>query len=231
MIQGSCTGLAGESACDQSSILLDHREILVASLAARPGDRCIPDERKRQRHAFTLHQRTENAPRAHRGHGDGSGNENVLIVANSEDVLFFDRLATGDVAPLGEIKGEHTGIRNEPGKSRIHNGQDVYLAASNHLHVIYMPRSRSGRNTTMAAPASGGPVAESEPRLHRHMECPATAGTCRRARKSAVRSAGLCIRPASPSIRRTADYRNGQHSGGGGEPGCSPIWFRTAEIA
>ncbi len=56
-------------------------------------------------------------------------------MANAEDVLFFDRShATGDVAPVGEIKGEHTGIRDEPWGLQIQKGK-IFVAASNHLHL------------------------------------------------------------------------------------------------
>ena len=58
---------------------------------------------------------------------------NVLVVANSNSLLFFDRLANGNVAPVGEIGGERTGIRDEPWELQIHKGKS-FLAASNHLH-------------------------------------------------------------------------------------------------
>jgi hypothetical protein len=56
------------------------------------------------------------------------------VVANSEEILFFDRLANGDVAPVGEIKGERSGIRDEPWELSIYKGK-IFLAASNHLHI------------------------------------------------------------------------------------------------
>jgi hypothetical protein len=59
---------------------------------------------------------------------------NVLVVANSEEMLIFHRTDDGDVAPAGEIKGAHTGIRDEPWGLEIHNGK-IFLASSNHLHL------------------------------------------------------------------------------------------------
>ena len=128
IIQGLCTGLVNPHAV---SLDLAHREILVSSLSARAiavfpmnaGGNVAP-------------VRYIRGPRTQLGHVVGLGVDpetNVLVVANSEDILFFNRTATGDVAPLGEIKGEHTGIREEPWELQIHKGK-IFLAASNHLH-------------------------------------------------------------------------------------------------
>ena len=129
VIQGICTGMVNPHAI---SLDLEHREILVASLSARsiavfPMDtsgnatptRYIRGERTRLGHTVGMAVDTAT---------------NVLIVANSEEILFFDRLANGDVAPVGEIKGARSGIRDEPWELQLHKGK-IFLAASNHLHV------------------------------------------------------------------------------------------------
>jgi DNA-binding beta-propeller fold protein YncE len=129
MIQGPCTGLVNPHAI---SLDLANREILVSSLSAR-AIAVFPMDANGN--ATPL--RYIKGPKTRLGHTVGLGVDtetNVLVVANSEDVLFFDRTATGDVAPLGEIKGEHTGIRDEPWELEIHKGK-IFLAASNHLHV------------------------------------------------------------------------------------------------
>ena len=129
MIQGPCTGLVNPHAV---SLDLVHREILVSSLSAR-AIAVFPMEAR----GNVAPIRYVKGPRTRLGHTVGLGVDpasNVLVVANSEDLLFFDRTATGDIAPVGEIKGEHTGIRNEPWELEIHNGK-IFLAASNHLHV------------------------------------------------------------------------------------------------
>src|SRR6266446_2303485 len=129
VIQGPCTGLVNPHAV---SLDLEHREILVSSLSAR----AIAVFPMNAEGNFTP-IRYIRGPKTRLGHTVGMGVDpetNVLVVANAEDVLFFDRTATGDVAPLGEIKGEHTGIRDEPWELQIHKGK-IFLAASNHLHL------------------------------------------------------------------------------------------------
>jgi DNA-binding beta-propeller fold protein YncE len=129
MIQGSCTGLVNPHAV---SLDLEHREILVSSLSAR-AIAVFPMDAN----GNVTPIRYIKGPKTRLGHTVGLGVDtetNVLVVANSEDVLFFDRTATGDVAPLGEIKGQHTGIRDEPWELQLHHGK-IFLAASNHLHV------------------------------------------------------------------------------------------------
>jgi len=129
IIQGPCTGLVNPHAV---SLDLAHREILVSSLSAR-AIAVFPMEVSGN--ATPL--RYIKGPKTQLGHTVGLGVDpetNVLVVANQEDILFFDRLATGDVAPTGQIKGEHTGIRDEPWELHVLNGK-IFLAASNHLHV------------------------------------------------------------------------------------------------
>ena len=69
------------------------------------------------------------------GHTVGMGwyRDGRVVVANSRTFV-FDRTATGDVAPVGEIKGAHTGIRDEPWEMEVRKGK-IFLAASNHLHL------------------------------------------------------------------------------------------------
>ena len=129
MIQGPCTGMLNPHAI---SLDLAHREILVSSLSAR-SIAIFPMDAN----GNVTPSRYIKGPKTRLGHTVGMGVDpetNVLVVANAEDVLFFDRLATGDIAPTGEIKGEHTGIRDEPWELQIHKGK-IFLAASNHLHV------------------------------------------------------------------------------------------------
>jgi len=145
MIQGPCTGLVNPHAV---SLDLEHREILVSSLSAQ-AIAVFPMDAD----GNVTPSRYIKGARTRLGHTVGLGVDaetNVLVVANAEDILFFDRTATGDVAPLGEIRGAHTGIRDEPWELAIHQGR-IYLAASNHLHVnVYSqvtlkPEYRDGR--------------------------------------------------------------------------------------
>jgi hypothetical protein len=129
MIQGPCTGLVNPHAINLD---LAHREILVSSLSAR-AIAVFPMDAS----GNVTPLRYIKGPKTKLGHTVGMGVDagtNTLIIANQEDILFFDRLATGDVSPIGGIKGEYTGIRDEPWELQIHNGW-IYLAASNHLHV------------------------------------------------------------------------------------------------
>src|SRR5579863_10632683 len=99
VIQGPCTGLVNPHAV---SLDLEHREILVSSLSAR-AIAIFPMEAS----GNVAPARYIKGPKTRLGHTVGMGVDsetNVLVVANAEDVLFFDRLATGNVATLGEIK-------------------------------------------------------------------------------------------------------------------------------
>jgi DNA-binding beta-propeller fold protein YncE len=76
-------------------------------------------------------------PKTTLGHVVGLGVDpatDLLVVANSKQVLFFHRTDNGDVAPLGEIGGPHTGIGDEPWELQIYKSQ-IFLATSNHLHT------------------------------------------------------------------------------------------------
>jgi DNA-binding beta-propeller fold protein YncE len=148
IIQGPCTGMVNPHSI---SLDLAHREILVSSLSAR-AIAIFPMDAS----GNVTPSRYIRGPKTKLGHTVGLGVDpetNVLVVANQEDILFFDRLATGDVAPVGEIKGEHTGIRDEPWELQIHNGR-IFLAASNHLHVnLY-------QQVTLRPEYAGGKVPE-----------------------------------------------------------------------
>jgi len=129
VIQGPCTGLVNPHAV---SLDLAHREILVSSLSAR-AIAVFPMDAQ----GNVTPRRYIKGPKTRLGHTVGLGVDpgtNLLVVANQEDILFFDRLATGDIAPAGQIQGPRTGIRDEPWELQIHNGK-IFLAASNHLHV------------------------------------------------------------------------------------------------
>lgn len=130
IIQGPCTGLVNPHAINLD---LEHREILVSSLSARA---IVVFPMDASGNATPL--RYIKGAKTQLGHTVGMGVDpetNTLIIANQEDILFFDRMATGDVAPIGQIKGEHTGIRDEPWELQVYKGR-IYLAASNHLHQI-----------------------------------------------------------------------------------------------
>jgi DNA-binding beta-propeller fold protein YncE len=60
--------------------------------------------------------------------------QNLMAVANSEDILVFNRADDGNVAPRARIAGPKTGITDEPWQMQFYEGK-IYLAASNHLHV------------------------------------------------------------------------------------------------
>jgi hypothetical protein len=129
VIQGPCTGLVNPHAV---SLDLDHREILVASLSARAIAIFPMDANGNATPARYI-----KGPKTRLGHIVGLGVDSatdVLVVANSEEMLIFHRTDDGDVAPSGEIKGVHTGIRDEPWGLEIHNGK-IFLASSNHLHL------------------------------------------------------------------------------------------------
>ena len=129
IIQGPNTGLINPHAI---SLDLEHREILVASLNAKA---VVVFPMDASGNATPV--RYIKGPKTGLGHVVGLGVDsasNSLVVANSEDILFFNRTDTGDVAPIGEIKGRNTGIRDEPWELYVRNGK-IFVAASNHLHV------------------------------------------------------------------------------------------------
>jgi len=60
---------------------------------------------------------------------------NLLAVANTDEIVMFNRTDDGDVAPRAIIRG--TG--NEPWQLQIHDGK-IFVAASNHFHHwVYPP--------------------------------------------------------------------------------------------
>jgi DNA-binding beta-propeller fold protein YncE len=58
---------------------------------------------------------------------------NLVAVANSRDILVFNRTDCGNVAPRGQIMGPQTGIEDEPWQMELYEGK-IFVAASNHLH-------------------------------------------------------------------------------------------------
>jgi DNA-binding beta-propeller fold protein YncE len=60
--------------------------------------------------------------------------QNLVAVANSEDIVVFNRTDNGNVAPRARIAGPNTGITDEPWQMQFYKGR-IFLAASNHLHV------------------------------------------------------------------------------------------------
>ena len=198
VIQGPCTGMVNPHAI---SLDLEHREILVSSLSAR-AIAVFPMDADGN---FTP-IRYIKGPKTRLGHTVGMGVDpetNVLVVANSEDVLFFDRTATGDVAPMGEIKGEHTGIRDEPWELEIHKGR-IFLAASNHLHVnLY------NQVTLKPEYSDGHAQVPEDPWLNPELGFIGVwnvrdRGDVPPARRSVGRSANWCIPPDWRSIPKTA---------------------------
>jgi hypothetical protein len=110
----------------------EHHEILVASLSNRTIA-VFPWNASGNVSPI----RYINGPKTRLGHVVGLGvdaESNLLAVANSEEVLIFNRTDNGDAAPLAEIKGPHTGIGDEPWELQVYKSQ-IFLATSNHLHV------------------------------------------------------------------------------------------------
>src|SRR5579863_4293848 len=94
VIQGPCTGLVNPHAV---SLDLEHREILVASLSARAIAIFPMDANGNARPARYI-----KGPKTGLGHVVGLGVDSatdILVVANSEEVLFFPRTADGNVPP------------------------------------------------------------------------------------------------------------------------------------
>jgi DNA-binding beta-propeller fold protein YncE len=58
---------------------------------------------------------------------------NLVAVANSRDILIFNRTDCGNVVPRGRIMGPKTGIGDEPWQMELYDGE-IFVAASNHLH-------------------------------------------------------------------------------------------------
>jgi len=129
VIQGPCTRLMTPHSV---SIDTEHGEILVASLT---GNRINVYRWDANGNAAPL--RVITGPQTQLGHLVGIAVDpiqNLMAVANSEDILIFNRTDNGDVAPRARIAGPKTGITDEPWQMQFYKGK-IYLAASNHLHV------------------------------------------------------------------------------------------------
>lgn len=75
-------------------------------------------------------------PKTRLGHVVGIGVDpatNLMAVANTDEILIFNRTDSGDVAPRAVIAGPKTGIGEEPWQIQMYEGK-IFLAASNHLH-------------------------------------------------------------------------------------------------
>jgi DNA-binding beta-propeller fold protein YncE len=129
IIQGVCTRLVVPHAV---SLDLVNHEILVASLSSR-AIAVFPWDAS----GNVYPTRYITGPKTRLGHIVGLGvdpSTNLLAVANSEEILLFNRTDNGDAAPVGEIKGPHTGIGDEPWELQLYNSR-IFLATSNHLHT------------------------------------------------------------------------------------------------
>jgi DNA-binding beta-propeller fold protein YncE len=129
VIQGRCTRLVTPHSV---SIDTEHGEILVASLTGKRINVYRWDDNG---NAAPL--RVITGPQTQLGHLVGIAVDpvqNLMAVANSEDILVFNRTENGDIAPRARIAGPKTGITDEPWQMQFYKGK-IYLAASNHLHV------------------------------------------------------------------------------------------------
>lgn len=129
VIQGPCTRLITPHSV---SIDSEHGEILVASLT---GKRVNVYRWDANGNASPV--RVITGAQTQLGHLVGIAvdpTRNLMAVANSEDILIFNRTDNGDVAPRARIAGPKTGITDEPWQMQFYRGK-IYLAASNHLHV------------------------------------------------------------------------------------------------
>ena len=129
VIQGPCTRLITPHSV---SIDTEHGEILVASLT---GKRINVYRWDANGNAAPV--RVITGAQTQLGHLVGIAVDpvqNLMAVANSEDILIFNRTDNGNVAPRARIAGPKTGITDEPWQMQFYRGR-IYLAASNHLHV------------------------------------------------------------------------------------------------
>jgi DNA-binding beta-propeller fold protein YncE len=113
------------------SLDLVHGEIYVASLT---GKRVNVFAWNANGDASPL--RVIEGPRTNLGHTVGIAIDNVtnlVAVANSRDILIFNRTDCGNVAPRNRIMGPKTGIEDEPWQMQLFQGK-IFVAASNHLH-------------------------------------------------------------------------------------------------
>jgi DNA-binding beta-propeller fold protein YncE len=129
VIQGPCTRLITPHSV---SIDAEHGEILVASLTGKRINVYRWDA-----NGNVAPIRVITGPQTQFGHLVGIAVDpvqNLMAVANSEDILIFNRTDNGDIAPRARIAGPKTGITDEPWQMQFYKGK-IYLAASNHLHV------------------------------------------------------------------------------------------------
>jgi DNA-binding beta-propeller fold protein YncE len=128
VIQGACTRLVVPHAV---SLDLEHHEILVASLTGKSIS-VFPWDANGNATPLRVIQ----GPKTRLGHVVGLGVDpttNLMAVANSEELLIFNRTDHGDVAPRAVIGGTKNGIGDEQWQIQMHRGR-IFLAASNHLH-------------------------------------------------------------------------------------------------
>ena len=128
VIQGPHTHLVTPHAV---SLDLQNREILVASLTGRRINVFRGDAE-----GDATPVRVIEGPKTELGHVVGLAvdpERNLLAVANTHEILIFNRNDNGDVAPRARIAGPKTGITDEPWQMEFYRGR-IFLAASNHFH-------------------------------------------------------------------------------------------------
>jgi DNA-binding beta-propeller fold protein YncE len=128
VIQGPHTHLVTPHAV---SLDLQNREILVASLTGRRINVFRGDAE-----GDATPVRVIEGPKSELGHVVGLAvdpERNLLAVANTHEILIFNRNDNGDVAPRARIAGPKTGITDEPWQMEFYRGR-IFLAASNHFH-------------------------------------------------------------------------------------------------
>ena len=128
VIQGPHTHLVTPHAV---SLDLQNREILVASLTGRRINVFRGDA-----DGDATPVRVVEGPKTELGHVVGLAvdpERNLLAVANTHEILIFDRTDNGNVPPRARIAGPKTGITDEPWQLEFYRGR-IFVAASNHLH-------------------------------------------------------------------------------------------------
>jgi DNA-binding beta-propeller fold protein YncE len=128
VIQGPHTHLVTPHAV---SLDLQNREILVASLTGRRINVFRGDA-----DGDATPIRVVEGPKTELGHVVGLAvdpERNLLAVANTHEILIFDRTDNGNVPPRARIAGPKTGITDEPWQMEFYRGR-IFVAASNHLH-------------------------------------------------------------------------------------------------
>jgi len=128
VIQGPHTHLVTPHAV---SLDLQNREILVASLTGRRINVFRGDS-----DGDATPIRVIEGPKTELGHVVGLAvdpERNLLVVANTHEILIFDRTDNGNVPPRARIAGPKTGITDEPWQMEFYRGR-IFLAASNHFH-------------------------------------------------------------------------------------------------